>query len=219
MNKNNIMNAFNFRHACKEFDLNKKISDENFNLILETGRLSPSSFGLEPWKFLIVQNSELREKLKKFTWGGIKQLPTASHIVVILTRKAKSLKPNSNYISNFAHSVQKMSDKNILIKINHLKQFQKVDFNLNNDKAIFDWACRQTYIALANMMITSAMLGIDSCPMEGFNVNKIDQALKNDFKIDTDEFGISCMIAFGYRVREPKPKTRQSIEKITKWFK
>ncbi|MBN4863246.1 NAD(P)H-dependent oxidoreductase, partial [Staphylococcus sp. EG-SA-32] len=82
-----IIDAFHFRHATKEFDPTKKISDEDFNTILETGRLSPSSLGLEPWHFVVVQNKELREKLKAYSWGAQKQLDTASHFVLIFARK------------------------------------------------------------------------------------------------------------------------------------
>ena len=72
--KESIIEAFNYRHACKEFNPEKKISDQDFNFILETGRLSPSSFGFEPWKFLVVQNQNLREKIKEHAWGGKKQI-------------------------------------------------------------------------------------------------------------------------------------------------
>lgn len=68
--KEEILNAFRFRHACKEFDSSKKISEDDFNFILETGRLSPSSFGFEPWKFLVLQNEAIREKLREVTWGA-----------------------------------------------------------------------------------------------------------------------------------------------------
>ncbi|WP_176519285.1 nitroreductase family protein, partial [Bacillus toyonensis] len=68
--KEKIMEAFHFRHACKAFDPMQKISEEDFNFILETGRLSPSSFGYEPWKFVIVQNKEVREKLQPYSWGA-----------------------------------------------------------------------------------------------------------------------------------------------------
>lgn len=69
MKKQEILEAFQFRHATKEFDPNKRISDDNFNTILEAGRLSPSSIGYEPWKFVVVQNKELREKLREVSWG------------------------------------------------------------------------------------------------------------------------------------------------------
>src|SRR3954452_10982441 len=85
--KEKIMEAFHFRHACKEFDPMHKISEEDFKFILETGRLSPSSFGYEPWKFVVIQNAALREKLKPVSGGATGQLPTASHIVVILARR------------------------------------------------------------------------------------------------------------------------------------
>ncbi|MDP4098288.1 NAD(P)H-dependent oxidoreductase [Paenibacillus sp. P96] len=78
------MAAFEFRHATKEFDPTKKISAEDFNVILETARLSPSSVGLEPWKFVVVQNPDLREKLRTVSWGAQGQMPTASHVVLIL---------------------------------------------------------------------------------------------------------------------------------------
>lgn len=71
--KKQILDAYNFRHATKEFDPNKKVSDSDFEFILETGRLSPSSLGLEPWKFVVVQNPEFREKLREYTWGAQKR--------------------------------------------------------------------------------------------------------------------------------------------------
>ena len=84
-----IINAFNFRHATKRFDSDKKISESEFNTILEAGRLSPSSLGLEPWKFIVVQNAEIRNKLKEISWGARGQLETASHFVILLAKKRK----------------------------------------------------------------------------------------------------------------------------------
>ena len=81
-----ILDAFNFRHATKRFDASKKIEDSDFNTILEAGRLSPSSLGLEPWKFVVIQNSEIRNKLKEISWGAQGQLDTASHFVLLLAR-------------------------------------------------------------------------------------------------------------------------------------
>ncbi len=93
-----ILEAFHFRHACKQFDPERKISDEDFRVILEAARLSPSSFGLEPWKFIVLQNAEIRKKLLPFTWGGQGQIPTASHFVIVLARTAASLMPDSPYM-------------------------------------------------------------------------------------------------------------------------
>lgn len=75
MDKQIILDAFMFRHACKEFDPDVKISEEDFLFILETARLSPSSFGFEPWQFLVVQDMKFRTKLLPHTWGGRPRFP------------------------------------------------------------------------------------------------------------------------------------------------
>jgi nitroreductase len=214
-----IIEAFNYRHACKEFNPEKKIADQDFTFILETGRLSPSSFGFEPWKFLVVQNKELREKLKEHTWGGQKQIPTASHLLVILARKNYFMKYDSQYMKDFMKNVKQLPEDVIKTKTGYIENFQKNDFKLlETERAIFDWACKQTYISLSNMMTAASMIGIDSCPMEGFNAEKINAVLETDLGIDTEKFGISCMVAFGYRKTEPGAKTRQSMDKIVAWY-
>jgi nitroreductase len=216
--ENRFLDAMMFRHACKEFDRSKKISDKEFNLILDMGRLSPSSFGFEPWKFVIVQNSKLREKLKEFTWGAQGQLPTASHFVIILARKKKSMIYSSSYISSMLEYKQLPEDVQALYK-EFYEKFQKDDFNLlQNDRALFDWTCKQTYIALANMMTGASAMGIDSCPIEGFDSKKAQEFLKDELKIDSEEFGVSVMVAFGYRKDEPRDKSRLAIEDITTWY-
>lgn len=88
--KENVLNAYHFRHATKQFDASRLISAEDFEYILETGRLSPSSIGLEPWKFLIVQNPDLRKRLSEVSSGAQKQLAAASHFIVILARSDAS---------------------------------------------------------------------------------------------------------------------------------
>ena len=79
-----IIDVFNSRYACKKFDKNRKVSDEDFNTIIESARLSPSSFGLEPWKFLLLKNEKIKEDFREFAWGAINSLNGASHIVIVL---------------------------------------------------------------------------------------------------------------------------------------
>jgi len=214
-----IIEAFHFRHACKVFDTQKKISDDDFSTILETGRLSPSSFGFEPWKFLVVQNSELREMLKAVTWGAQGTLPTASHFVVILARKQKSMCYDSDYITHMMYDVHKIPAVQAEQRRSFYKTFQEEDFKLLESKrATFDWSGKQTYIALGNMMTAAAMLGIDSCPIEGFKAAELEKLMAESFGIDTEVFGVAVMVAFGYRVNEQPEKTRQSMEDITQWY-
>lgn len=219
--KEEILKAYQFRHACKEFDVNKKIHDEDFHFILETGRLSPSSFGFEPWRFVVIQNQELRNKLLPVAWGAQKQLPTASHFVIILARKKEEMIYNSSYISNFMKNIQHLPEEVITMKRGFYKEFQESDFQLlESDRAMFDWASRQTYIALGNMMTAAAQIGIDSCPIEGFNKEKVEAVLKEEGILSDESFGVSVLVAFGYRAEEPKhDKTRQSMDTIVEWIK
>ncbi|MCH9813279.1 MAG: NAD(P)H-dependent oxidoreductase [Epsilonproteobacteria bacterium] len=216
---NKFIDAMQFRHATKEFDVTKKISDEAFKEILEMGRLSPSSFGFEPWKFLVIQNQTLREKLKAFSWGAQGQLPTASHFVIILSRKKKDMLYGSNYVQHMLQDIKQLPEDVIALYNDFYEKFQKEDFNLlESDRALFDWATKQTYIALANMMTGAAYMGIDSCPMEGFDTQSLETFLKDELNIDTDAFGASVMVAFGYRKEEPREKTRQVSEDIITWY-
>ena len=95
---NELINVYKHRFACKSFDKTKKIPEDTFETILETARLSPSSFGLEAWKFLVVQNEELRNNIREISWGAQSHLPSASHFVIALSRTSKHLNPMGDYI-------------------------------------------------------------------------------------------------------------------------
>jgi len=218
MTKQDILKAFQFRHACKEFDPSKKVAKDDMDFILETARLSPSSFGIEPWHFIVVQDAELREKLKNGAWGATKKLETASHFVVCLTMKSHFLKHDNPYVKDFMKNVQHLSDEVIEPRSKFYREFQQSDFDLSDDRKLFDWAAKQSYIPLANMMTTAAMLGIDSCPIEGFKQTETDTILQQDFGIDITQYGASYMVAFGYRVNEPKVKTRRSTAEVITWL-
>lgn len=212
-----IMQAFQFRFATKQFDPQKNISDEDFNTILEAGRLSPSSLGLEPWKFVVVQNKVLRDKLKAYSTGATKQLESASHFVLIFARK--NVTGYSDYVKHIMQDVKHYEASTIPTAQQRIDTFQGNFHITDNARTLYDWASKQTYIALGNMMTTAALLGIDSCPMEGFNLDKVTQLLADEGILDTTQFGISVMAAFGYRASEPpKEKVRQPHEDIIEWI-
>lgn len=218
--KQKVLKAYAFRHACKEFDPAKKIPDADFAYILETGRLSPSSFGLEPWKFLVLQDKALREKLCPVAWGAQKKLETASHFIVMLARKTRDLRYDSPYFHDFIRTVKKLPEDAAQNMTDAVEGFQKNDFKLTeSDRAMFDWACKQTYIVLGNMMTAAALIGIDSCPMEGFHREKVENVLTGAGLYNPEEFGVSCMVAFGYRAAQPAfPQTRQSPAQVEQWI-
>lgn len=211
-----LLNAYNFRYACKEFNTDKKISDVDFNTILETGRLSPSSFGWEPWQFLVIQNETVRATLKEVTWGAQGTLPTASHFVIILSRKSDEVLFDSEYLRYMANDVQKLPEDIQTMKLDFFKNFHANDFDVTTNRERFDWSSKQSYIPLGNMMTTAALLGIDSCPIEGFNREKVEEILQNEGIVDTNKFGVSVMVAFGYRAdnQEIFPKTRRALSDV-----
>ena len=89
---------------------------------------------------------------------------------------------------------------------------------LENERTLFDWCAKQSYIALANMMTGAALIGIDSCPIEGFNYANVERILAEEGIFDSNEYGISCMVTFGYRAKEIKKKYRKPAEEVISWI-
>jgi len=214
-----ILDVFRFRHACKKFDASRSVSKEDFNTILEAARLSPSSFGFEPWKMVVLTDDALKQKLYPLAWGAQNSLNGASHFVLLLARKTADMIYSSDFISHVMQDVQHQSVEIANQRRAKYRTFQEDDFNLlESERAMFDWAGKQTYIVLANMMTAAAYLGIDSCPIEGFQQSKVDELFVQEGVFDPAHFGVSVMVAFGYRAQEPhRTKTRQPLEDLILW--
>ena len=214
--KQQVLDAFHFRCATRYYDPTRKISKEDFDYILELGRLSPSSVGSEPWQFLVIQNPELRQALKPVSWGMATQLDNASHVVVILANK------NMRYDSEDfrANLVRRgLTEEQIQTNMAIYQRFQTEHINvLENDRTLFDWASKQTYIALANMMTGAALIGIDSCPIEGFNYAEVNRILAQTGVYDTDKYAVSVAVTFGYRAKDIRLKGRKSLNEIVHWI-
>ncbi|MDF1879020.1 NAD(P)H-dependent oxidoreductase [Sulfurimonas sp. SAG-AH-194-C20] len=208
MNKT-FKEAMAFRHACKEFDASKKISKEDMLSILEAGRTSPSSFGMEAWKFLVITNAELKAKLRPACWDQ-KQVTTCSHLVIVLAG-INSLKPESGEVKKrFARRdmPQENLDFYLGLYASHLEK------TLSSDENIYSWSARQTYIATANMMTGAATLGIDSCPIEGFEKEKVENILG----LDTSRYQLSVVLPFGYRLNEQSSQLRLPLEDVVEFI-
>jgi nitroreductase len=218
-NKNErILEVFRFRYACKVFDSSRVVSDADFRTILEAARLSPTSFGFEPWRLLVVQDAELKKKLYPLAWGAQNSLNGASHLCILMARKKVDTVYSSDYVTHIIRDIQKLPEDTAESRRQRLKSFQEDDFDLlGSDRAIFDWACKQTYIVLANMLTTAAFLGIDSCPIEGFNQRAVNRLLTEEGLLDPEHFGVSVMAGFGYRNETPRPKTRQPLDDLVSW--
>lgn len=215
MNRQEILDLFYARHTCKLYDGNRKISAEDFQIILESGRLSPSSFGFEPWHFLVVQSETLKKEIAEIAWG-FKEKVDCSHLVIYLARTVKGMHPDSEYLTKIMHDTHKIPKEALQLRRDYYRNYIQNDNPiLNNPQAMADWASKQVYIALGNMMTVARMLDIDSTAVEGMNYAKINELAVKKGWFNPEEFTISVMCAFGYRAKEPRPKTRQTLEQIT----
>ncbi len=205
-----FMEAMDFRHACKIFDETKKVSCEDMNYILEAGRKSPSSFGMEPWKFLVITNEELKAELRPVCWDQ-PQITTCSHLVIILAA-IDSVKPESGEVERKfkrREMPQEKLDFYMGLYSSHLAN------TLSSNENIYSWTAKQTYIAMGNMMTAAAIKGVDSCPIEGFEKEKVEKILK----LDLSKYQLSCIVPFGYRINEQSTQLRESFENIIEYIK
>ena len=188
-----IIDTLKWRYATKVFDKNKKVSEEDLNTILESARLSPSSVGLEAWKFIVVENKDLREKIKLASYNQPK-ITDASHLIVITTRT-----DHENISSELIERAMKIQNKTEE-ELSGLKQMAD---NFISSKVgmgkINEWFQAQSYIPLGIMMETAALLNIDTCPMEGFDPNKVDELLDLKSKNLTS----TTILTLGYRGEDP----------------
>jgi len=206
---NNFMKAMDYRHACKVFDDTKKIIKEELDYILEVGRKSPSSFGMEGWKFLVVSNDVLKSQIRPSCWDQI-QITSCSRLIIILAA-IENLKPSSGVpLKRFNRRPYSQEKINAYMDLytNHLSHV------FTNDEHLYEWSARQTYIALANMMTASAYIGIDSCPIEGFEKDELEKILM----IDKSKWQVSVLLSLGYRLNSQTEQKRLKLYEVVEFI-
>ena len=215
LTRQQALDIFRRRVSTRYYDPARKISAEDFAAILDFGRLSPSSVGSEPWKFLVIQNQELREKIKPVAWGMQATIAEASHLVILLAKK------HARYDSPFFSELMNrrgFTPEQRAAALERYRSFQIHDIAIADDeRALFDWASKQSYIALANMLTGAAMLGIDSCPIEGMDYAAVEHILAQAGLLDPAEYGVSVAATFGYRARDIQPKPRRDAAETVIW--
>lgn len=215
LTRQQALDIFRRRVSTRYYDPARKISAEDFAAILDFGRLSPSSVGSEPWKFLVIQNQELREKIKPVAWGMQSSITEASHLVILLAKK------HARYDTPFFSELMNrrgFTPEQRAAALERYRDFQTHDIIIADDeRALFDWASKQSYIALANMLTGAAMLGIDSCPIEGMNYAAVEHILAQAGLLDPAEYGVSVAATFGYRARDIQPKPRRDAAETVVW--
>jgi len=190
---NQILEQLNWRYAVKAFDRSRKLSAEQWHVLSESLRLSPSSYGLQPWKFLVVQNPALRKQLRTVSWNQ-SQIEDCSHLVVFTTLR----KMTPAYIQQFIRATASTRGQ----KPEELAGYEKMMVtNLTDNgrgETLQPWTQRQAYIAMGFLMETAALLGVDTCPIEGLDPAKYDEILN----LTGTDYATVATVALGHRSTE-----------------
>jgi len=201
-----LLDSLNWRYATKHFDPHRKIPDSDLHTLLEAMRLAPSSFGLQPWKFIVVTDQDLKTKLMAESWNQA-QVRDCSHLIVFAARRTVDV----HYVDHFIDSVAQQRN----VDRHHLQGYRNVmaDFVRKTAHEIGNWAERQCYLPLAILLQTAAQMQIDACPMEGLDPIGYDRLLGLGA-----EFFTVCACPVGYRSEHDKyakmAKVRFSTDEV-----
>ena len=204
-----LLAQLRWRYATKAFDPARKISPTDWSALEQALILSPSSYGMQPYKFLVITDPATREKLVPASWNQ-RQPADCSHFVVFAARTANTETDVDEYM---ARTVEVRGGS-----LDALAGFKKLLLgdvvHGERGKSATEWATRQAYIALGNFMTTAALVGIDTCPMEGFVPAQYDEILS----LPTQGLTAAVACAAGYRATDDKyaslPKVRFTANKL-----
>lgn len=184
----------NWRYATKKFDSEKKITAAQLEEIIEVLRLAPSSFGLQPWKFIVVENNELREKIQPLAWNQA-QVTECSHLIILCSLASMDTAHVQNYVKHLAQ-VRSVSVESL----SGYEQMMTGFLKKLTPEAQSEWMKNQVYLALGMLLSECAHLKIDACPMEGFESEKVDALL--NLRAQNLKSVVLCPV--GYRAADDK---------------
>ena len=204
----NVLDKLNWRYATKVFDSSKKVNQEDFNILLEAARLSASSYGLQPYHFFIIEDNEVRSKLRKASWNQ-SQITDASHLLILANKPTFDNSLVDNYIDNIIET-RGVTKKDV----EGYSQMMKGALLGLPDAQKKSWTSDQTYIVLGNLITIAAEMEIDTCPIEGFDKEQYNEILG----LNDKNLNATVVLAIGYRSNDDKtqnyPKVRYSREQI-----
>ncbi len=190
----NLLENLNWRYATKEFDSTKKIDTKTWAALEESLLLTPSSFGLQPWKFISITNQSVKESLVEHSWGQ-KQVSDCSHMLVLCVKDNMSTDDTNSFLDKTAE-VRGIPRESLDGYAGMMAGF----FGSMDDAQTYVWAKNQVYIALGQLMTSAAVLGIDACPMEGILPAEYDRILK----LDGTGYSTAVACPLGYRSANDK---------------
>lgn len=208
-----ILQKLKWRYAVKRFDATKKISPGDWEMLEASLVLSPSSYGLQPWRFLVIQNPALRAELRKASWNQ-SQVEDCSHFVVIAAKE----KVDAAHVDSFLDHVAKVRGHGVDKLAGYRKGIMGDVIEGPRAAIAYHWATRQCYIALGTLMTTAAIMNIDACPMEGLDPAQYDEILQ----LPKEGYRALVACALGYRHPEDSfaalPKVRFPREQLVKYL-
>ncbi len=200
---NTIIENLNWRYATKKFDPNKKISAEDLQTLLEVLRLSPSSYGLQPYKILVVNDPDTREKLQEKSWNQT-QITDASHLLVLCSY----IDINESHVDLHIDNTAKTREVDLSLLLGY-SDFMKA--NIQNlaleDKST--WNMKQVYLALGFLLQACAQLKIDATPMEGFESVEYDKILG----LKDQNLHATVVVPIGYRADDDNYQFNKKVRK------
>ena len=204
----NILSKLNTRYATKVFDPTKKVSEADMEKLLEAIRLSASSYGLQPYKILVVEDPQIRAELRKFAWDQ-SQITDASALLIFAADVDTNAKSVDEFVDLVSHTRNIPKDA-----LSGYADMMKGSIQGQTPEQIETWVSKQAYIALGFGLVTAAILDLDACPMEGFSPSDFDRIL------DINKLGLKSKVimAVGYRSDEDHyahlAKVRQKKEDL-----
>jgi nitroreductase len=197
-----LVQQLNWRYATQRFDPTRKIAEDDWRALEQALVLAPSSIGLQPWKFVVVTDAAVKVSLRAAAWRQ-PQPEECSHFVVLAVRKDLDAEHVERHLDRIVEvrGVQKET----------LEKFRGMTLR-NLDKAraegrLDTWQTHQVYIALGQFMAAAAMVGIDTCPMEGIDLKKYDEILG----LEVTDYTTVVACAAGYRAADDKYATTKKV--------
>lgn len=208
----NYLEALGRRYSVKKFNPEMIIPQETLLNILEAGKLAASSQGLQPYKIFVVESKEMKEKLVPAFYNP-SQISTCSHLIVLISKKDME----ETYLDGYFNHISEVREH----PVEDLSLFKKSitnHFSRQEHDDILNWAEKQAYIVLANLMYAAAIENVDTCPMEGFRQELIEEILD----INPEKEKVTVTLALGYRSEEDQfqhmKKVRKPNEKLFKFI-
>jgi nitroreductase len=207
-NREMVLEQLNWRYATKSYDATKKISDADWEILVQSLIFAPTSFGIQPYKFIVVTDQAMKEKLKPAAWGQT-QITDSSHLVVIAHKKTLTDADIEHYVDRIVE-VRGVPRETLTEYENIMKNSAK---QAVDGGYVETWNSRQAYIALGFLLETAAILHIDATPIEGFDAAQFNEIL------GLTDYSAVVLCAVGYRNEESDwlanlPKVRFSKEEL-----